>query len=146
VKRYVNERGSTEVATAIHTATLVGTSMISRVETVAALAKAIRVKVLAHEAAEAARAAFHQDWPDLVRVQATEGVIIRADEVAWAGSLRGYDAVQLASALVWRENIGYDVTFATFDRRLWEAAQQHALGLFPLDLPRLLASWQAEAE
>lgn len=50
--------------------------------------------------------------------------------------------MQLASALVWREGLGEDVTFAPFDLQLWEAAAQHALDAFPNDLPRLLDTWR----
>ena len=40
---------------------------------------------------------------------------------------------------MWKENIAGDVTFATFDVALWDAAGRHALTPFPEDLPGLLA-------
>lgn len=54
VKRYVAESGSDIVRDAIATAEVVGTSVISRVETVAALAKAMRVGALTRNEAIAA--------------------------------------------------------------------------------------------
>ena len=61
----------------------------------------------------------------------TEALVSRAEMVAWDYALRGYDAVQLASALTWQESIGADITLATFDRQLWEAAQQAGVHPWP---------------
>jgi hypothetical protein len=58
-----------------------------------------------------------------VRVQATEVLLARADELAWELGLRGYDAVHLASALLWQDGMGERVMVGTFDRALWEAAE-----------------------
>ncbi len=48
--------------------------------------------------------------------------------------LRGYDAVQLAAALVWRDAVGQEVILATFDRELWEAAGRAGLRPWPENL------------
>jgi predicted nucleic acid-binding protein len=45
--------------------------------------------------------------------------------------LRGYDAVQLASALTWHESVGEDIVLATFDQQLWEAAKRAGLKPWP---------------
>ena len=55
----------------------------------------------------------------------------RAESLAWAHGLRGYDAVQLAAALTWRESVGQDIVLATFDRLLWESAPQVGLTPWP---------------
>jgi predicted nucleic acid-binding protein len=142
VKRYVAEPGTSEVAEAVAGAEVVGTSTISRAETAAALAKAVRVGTLVREAAASALQVFRSEWMNLVRVQPTELLIARADSLAWELGLRGYGAVHLASAALWKEGMGQEVTVATFDRRLWEAAIQRGLLPFPDDLPGTLASWQ----
>jgi predicted nucleic acid-binding protein len=134
VKRYVAERGSREVAAAIAAAEGVGTSLISRAETAAALAKAVRVRALTRDEAASALQVFRSEWSNLVRVQATEVLVARADQLAWELGLRGYDAVHLAAALVWQDGMGEPVTVATFDRQLWEAAGQRGLARFPEDL------------
>jgi uncharacterized protein len=64
-------------------------------------------------------------------VPATEALVARAETLAWERALRGYDAIQLASALAWRESIGEDVLLATFDRQLWEAAPAVNLQAWP---------------
>ena len=140
VKRYVAEAGSEEVARLIATTDLVGTSLISRAETSAALAKAARIGILTREGASSALQIFRAEWPLLVRIQATEVVLARADALAWELNLRGYNAVHLASALIWQESMGEAVTLATFDRRLWEAAEQRGMQPFPEDLPSWLDS------
>jgi predicted nucleic acid-binding protein len=138
VKRYVAEPGTSQVAEAIAEAEVAGTSLISRAETAAALAKAVRVGTLTREGAASALQALRSEWPNLVRVQATEMLVARADELAWELGLRGYDAVHLASALLWQDGMGERVTVATFDRQLWEAAEQRGLVPFPDDLPAML--------
>lgn len=138
VKRYVAERGTDEIARLIVTAAGVGTSLISRVETSAALAKAARLGALTRAAGAAALQVFRSEWPLLIRVQATELVLARAELLAWELDLRGYDAVHLASALIWQEGLGEAVTLATFDRQLWNAACTQRMAVFPQDLPAWL--------
>lgn len=144
VKRYVAEQGTAEVMAAMAAAAVIGTSVISRAEMAAALAKAVRMDTLGPDAAGATLQAFRHEWVSLVRVQATEGLLARADTLAWELGLRGYDAVHLASALLWQDGMGEAVTLATFDRRLWAAAAQRGLPVFPADLPTLVALWQSE--
>lgn len=141
VKRYIAEPGTSDVTGAISAATVVGTSIISRAESAAALAKAVRTRTLNQQEAGSALQVFRSEWPNLVRVQATETLIARADVLAWELRLRGYDAVHLASALLWQDGVDEEITFATFDRQLWEAAGQRGLAPFPDDLPAMLAAW-----
>jgi predicted nucleic acid-binding protein len=143
VKRYVAELGSVEVGDAISKADVVGTSLISRPEVAAALAKAVRVEALTQEEASACLQVFREEWPDLMRVQVTEMVVTRADTLAWEHGLRGYDAVHLAAASIWQDALGEQVTFSTFDRRLWETAKRVGLAIHPADLPALLETWKA---
>lgn len=134
VKRYIAEPGMTEVAEAIAEAEAVGTSLISRAEVAAALAKAVRMGTLTRQEAASALQVFRSEWPNLVRVQATEVLMARADELAWELGLRGYDAVHLASALLWQDGMGERVAVATFDRQLWEAVEEQGMIPLPKDL------------
>jgi predicted nucleic acid-binding protein len=143
VKRYVTEVGSAEVAAAISRAAATATALISRAEVAAALAKAVRVNVVTEEESLAALQVFRNDWVDLVRVQVTELVVARADALAWEHGLRGYDAVQLASALIWKDALGEQVTLATFDKHLWTVAESVGFSVYPADLPATLQSWKA---
>ena len=136
VKRYVAEHGSSEVIELTAEADIVATSVISRAEVAAALARGARLGALDHDGARRAQRRFLREWPNLARVPVTELLVSRAETLAWDHGLRGYDAVQLASALTWQESIGEDVMLATFDRQLWEAAPRAGLQVWPEDLGR----------
>lgn len=131
VKRYVAERGSTEVQAVVSAAEALGTSVISRVEVTAALSKAVRARVITRLAAAEALSAFVADWDSIIRVQLTESLCARGARVAWDMGLRGYDAVHLATALFWSEELDETVTVATFDRELWRATQERGLSPWP---------------
>lgn len=141
VKRYVTERGSEEVARLTGESEILGTVLLSRAEVVAALAKAVRVAALSEDAASAARQRFESEWMDLVRLAVPEAVVTRAAELAWSHGLRGYDALHLAAARVWADLMDEPILFATFDRRLWTAAEREELDVWPEDLPAMLDSW-----
>lgn len=145
VKRYVAEPGSAEVAQAILLAEVSGTSLITRAEMAAALAKSVRMNVLGQEAAATALQMFDGDWRNLLHVQVTEQLVTRAGSLAWGMGLRGYDAVHLAAALVWQDGLGEGIAFATFDQRLWTAAGQCGLAAWPVDLPGLIVSWRGSS-
>ena len=57
--------------------------------------------------------------------------VSRAEALAWDFALRGYDAVQLASALTWQEAVGEGITLATFDRQLWDAGKKAGVRIWP---------------
>ena len=131
VKRYVVEAGTAAVNAVIAEADVAGTSLISRAEVAAALARAVRMNVLPRDDAATALRAFRSQWVDLMRIQITEAIIARADALAWEYGLRGYDAVHLAGAQFWQEALGEPVTLATFDRQLWQAAKPAGLAAWP---------------
>ena len=131
VKRYVAEAGSAEVEALIGEAQATGTAVLSRAEVAAALAKAARVGLVTRESALKALQSFNADWEHLIRLQFGEPLAARAATLAWEHGLRGYDAVHLAMALVWRETLGETVTVATYDRELWRGAQASGLSSWP---------------
>lgn len=134
VKRYVAERGSRETVELTARAEVVATSVVSRAEVAAALAKAVRIGLLGAENARKARQTFVAEWADIARIPVTESLISRAETLAWEYALRGYDAVQLASALTWQESVGAPIILATFDRQLWEASQKAGVCVWPAKL------------
>ena len=142
VKLFADEPGTAEVSHAVQEAELVGTVAISRAEVIAALAKAVRVGALSTDDARSARHRFRTEWLHFLRLQVSDFLIDRAGDLAWAYSLRGYDAVQLAAADLWRESLDAPVSLATFDLKLWEAASAAGLVPFPQNLPELLESWK----
>ncbi len=131
VKRYVTERGSRETADVCAKAEIVATSLVSRAEVAAAFAKAVRVGIVEPDKGRKAQRAFVSQWPDFAKVPVTEALVARAEALAWDAALRGYDAVQLASALTWQESVGAEITLATFDRQLWDAGKQVGMHVWP---------------
>ena len=135
VKRYVADAGSAEVEALVREARLAGTVIVSRAEVAAGLARAMRTRLVTSEVASKAREAFQADWESMVRVQVGEPLAARAAALAWDHGLRGYDAVHLAAALVWRETLDEPVTVATYDRELWRGAQASGLVPWPAEMP-----------
>lgn len=135
VKRHVDERGSRETLDFAARAEVVATSLVSRAEVAAALAKAVRAKLLDEDEAREMQRAFAAQWPDIARIPVTEALVSRAETLAWEYGLRGYDAVQLASAVLFQESLGTAVRLATFDRQLWHAAQSAGFEPWPDKAP-----------
>lgn len=131
VKRYLGERGSSETIALTAESEMIATSIVSRAEVAAALAKAVRIGLVKDDVARNAQRRFAGDWPDLVRVPVTEALVERAEAMAWEHGLRGYDAVQLAAALTWQESVGEEIVVATFDQQLWGAAKRSGLKAWP---------------
>jgi predicted nucleic acid-binding protein len=136
VKRYVAERGSKEVIELTTAAEIVATSLISRAEVAAAFAWAVRLGVLDHDGGRRAQRRFSREWPDLARVPVSEALVSRAEMSAWDYGLRGYDAVQLASAVTWQDSIGEGVFLGAFDGQLWEVAPGAGLKVWPETLAK----------
>lgn len=131
IKRYVREEGTPDVVRWVEEATLSGSSLIARAEMAAAISRLWRMKALNEAAAVRALAAFRSHWPTYARFPLHETTVARADELAWQYGLRGYDAVHLASAVLWQEYLSEPVTLATYDRRLGDAARTAGLAVLP---------------
>ena len=134
VKRYVVEKGSSETIELVGRAEQVGTSLVSRAEVAATVAKGVRLGWLTAETGRTAQGTFLSHWPFLVRIPVTEALLSRTDALAWDYALRGYDAVQLASALSWQDALDRPVTLATFDYELWEAGKEAGMLVWPAKL------------
>ncbi len=131
VKRYVSEVGSAELNALATGAVAVGTAIVTRAEVAAALARAVRIGVIDDPGGRRAQRRLSREWTDFMRVPVTEALVARAEAVAWEHRLRGYDAVQLASALTWQDALGQEIVLATFDRHLWEAAPHAGVRAWP---------------
>jgi predicted nucleic acid-binding protein len=131
VKRYVVESGSTEVNNWIHKAQVVTTSIISRTEVAAAFQRAARMQIIDTEGCRLALDLFRSEWESFVRLPVNEITVIRADYLTGKHNLRGYDAVHLASALIWQESIGSRVRLITYDDQLRQAGVEEGLLILP---------------
>lgn len=136
VKQYVQERSSRDVQDLIQTAEHAGTSQITRTEMAAALARATRMGLIPVTEGESAWNGFLADWESITRLKVTGQIIERSSALAWKYPLRGYDAMHLASAVLWQETLDVQIILATFDRELWSAGSQAGLIVWPEKLPR----------
>lgn len=58
-------------------------------------------------------------------------IVERAVSLARRYHLQTYDAVHLAAARTWQEMLVEPVALATFDRKLWQAAQWDGMHVYP---------------
>lgn len=135
VKLFVTEANSGATRIAFQNAQALGTGLLTRAELGAALARGARGGLLSEDEAQKARQWLRRVWPTWIHVMMNADLVSRAESLAWDYKLRGYDAVHLASALSWQDQIGYPVTMATFDQELWDAAALEGLGVWPDTAP-----------
>lgn len=134
LKRYINEAGSEELNSLLAGADEIATVVITRVETASAVTRLVFLRSITEEEGERLWNEFSEDWEIITRLQVTSQGIERAATLARHYGLRGYDAVHLASAILWQENLNLPVTLATFDRNLWRAARQAGVAVWPDEL------------
>ena len=135
VKLFVVEDGSQATRAMVGQAQVLGTGLLTRAELGAALARGMRRGILGKAEGHTARRQVEAVWPTWVHVAVDENLVQWAERLAWQYGLRGYDAVHLASALVWQEHIGYPVTIASFDQELWQASHRAGLSTWPEQIP-----------
>ena len=123
VKCYIAEDGSDDVIALMADAAAVATSLVTRTEVAAALAKAVREDRVDEDEAQRAHRKFLREWPDFGRVPVTDALVERADALAWEHGLRAYDSVQLAAALAC-EDIGRRTRSGRATRHLRSPASQ----------------------
>jgi predicted nucleic acid-binding protein len=127
VKLWLVESGSDLAAELWRAATLRITSPISYVECRAALSAAARAGRLPRAAAAKARSSLDAHWRELNIVHVDGQLIATAGDLAESDSLRGFDAVQLASALAAAEHTA--LAFVSWDTDLSAAALGHGLAV-----------------
>jgi uncharacterized protein len=135
-KLYLKEDGSAETLDRVQGEPTAASTLLTRVEVPAAIARAARMRTIDRQAASNAIARFERDWPDFLALPVTGVVASRAASLAVSHGLRAYDAVHLASALTWANALAEPVVFATFDHALWRAAHDEGLDAWPEGLGR----------
>lgn len=131
VKRYVREAGTDEVIALLESAGSVGSASLTKVEMAVAVEKTVRQGWVERKIALQAWQDFLDHWSSFTRLNIPPGTIDRASSLAWEYGLRGYDAMHLASALLWKETLETQITLATFDRDLWQAGKKAGMGVWP---------------
>jgi len=129
VKLLVAEDGSDVTRAAAAAASALVSSHVTLVEIHSALARMRADGRISRRAHTAQRTAFAALWADIGVVPTDDRVIERAADLAERHLLRGYDAVQLSSAVELLP--ASELQFACWDERLNVAAARERLALMP---------------
>lgn len=122
IKRYVDEDGSVRVHELWDQATGIATSVVAFAEMMATLNRKLREGVLSTREFSRTAASFKSDYRRFILIPVTDVLNGRIEVLARKYSLRGFDAIHLASALVIRNKGTIETGFACYDRTLNEAA------------------------
>lgn len=131
VKRYFEEKYSSEVIRAWESALAISTSAVAYAELVAAVYRKAAEARARKSLIQRILRAFQEDWSSFVIVEADNRLNETIHKVIDSHNLRGFDAIHLASALAVGSVITDDFLFACYDERLRQAAQAEGLNTMP---------------
>lgn len=123
IKLLVREPGSDRMHQAGSEAEAIGVCRITWAEAMAAMARRQREDPASSSDLDQARQLLIRTWAQFVIVEVSQRLVESAGRYADAFALRGYDSVQLAAAHELHLSTDLPITFASFDRRLNQAAQ-----------------------
>ena len=127
VKRYVEEEGAAQVNEFWDNASAVSTSVVAFAETMAVFKRKQRERVLSSSEYEEIVREFKEDYRHLLLVPVSEALNIAIEDLLKRHSMRGFDAIHLASAKVFNGVDDEDLLFACFDQALNNAATKEGL-------------------
>lgn len=130
VKAYVSEQMSDSVIDAINRADIVASHVIAYVEAHAAFSRLKREKKINEAAFEKIKQGFVEDWRNYLQVDSSLTLLQHASDLSDAFSLRAYDSVHLAAAVLLYRQSHQLILFACFDQRLNKAAKLLGLELY----------------
>ena len=122
IKRFVTEKGTSWVRSTVVRDAPIATAKIAYAEIFAGLARKLRERQISQSLHALACRQFERDWRSYIQVELRDEVLYQARDLIQRHPLRGFDAVHLASALMLRNELDEQVTFAAADRRLLQAA------------------------
>lgn len=109
-------------------AKVVFTSLLAFPEVLSAINRACREGRCLKSQMEVVRNEFLRIWPNFQWIRVNEDLMQQAGELIFKHSLRGFDAVHLASALLLKQEGGaIDLFFSCFDQNLNRAARKEGL-------------------
>lgn len=129
IKRYVEEEGTDKVDRLWSESLDIATSVIAFAETAAAFSRKLREGVLTEKEYTATLRVFKTDFDSLILIPITSSLNLTIERLVRLYPLRGFDAIHLSSALIFRDSGSDPVHFACFDRPLNEAALSEGLAI-----------------
>jgi predicted nucleic acid-binding protein len=131
IKLLIDEPESDQMQQASSDAEAIAVCRITWAEAMAAMARRQREDPMSGNNIDLARGRLIQNWNDLTIVEVSQNLVETAGRFADGFALRGYDSVQLAAAHELRISTDQTLTFASYDRRLRQAAQLLQLEVLP---------------
>jgi predicted nucleic acid-binding protein len=128
---FLDEEGSSTIASLVADGPLSATSPLGYVECRAVFARLAREGHLTPRQLVEIVQTLDERWNDLIAVELADAVRREAGSLADEYGLRGAGAVHLASARTFAESARAPVVFACFDRRLWRAANAAGFEMAP---------------
>lgn len=123
IKLFIREPQSDRMQQLSCRAAVIAVCRISWAEAMAGLARRQRDDPASGDDLELARQHLITSWPSFAIVEVSQVLVETAGRFADAFALRGYDSVQLAAAHELHVTAAVPLTFASYDRRLNQAAQ-----------------------
>lgn len=127
VKLYAPEPESAAVQQLVDNAEIAAISLVAYAEARAAFARKRRERALDRKNYRRIIQELDHDWDNYFTVDVTEALVKRAGLLAEKHGLRGYDAIQLSSAILIREESRQTASFCCFDDRLLRAGRREGL-------------------
>ena len=121
VKRYVTEPGSAKVRSLFRRQRAIAVARIASAELAAAVARQYREGAVTATTRDTILARLNRDFAQMTVVEIRAAMLARVPTLVVRWPLRGYDAVQLASALT-LHTTGVSTTFWSSDADLVSAA------------------------
>jgi len=129
IKRYVEEEGTDTVDRLWSESLDIATSVIAFAETAAAFSRKLREGVLTEKEYTSTLRIFKTDFDSFILIPITTSLNLTIERLVRLYPLRGFDAIHLSSALIFRDSGSVSVHFACFDRPLNEAALREGLAV-----------------
>jgi predicted nucleic acid-binding protein len=123
IKLLIDEPESDQMQQASTDAEAIAVCRITWAEAMAAMARRQREDPTSGDDIDLARGRLIQNWNDMSIVEVSQSLVQTAGRFADGFALRGYDSVQLAAAHELQRSTDQTLTFASYDRRLKQAAQ-----------------------
>ncbi len=127
IKRYVEEDGTECVDTLWEDCWGVATSVVAFAEAMSAFGRKRREGLLSVKEHTATVEKFKDDYEHLILVPLDNDLNSLMENLFGRHPLRGFDAIHLASALVFANSKETDLFFACFDKTLNKAAKKERL-------------------
>lgn len=133
IKLYIAEDGSQALKERVGDEVL-AVSQLTYGETFATFARRFRENLLSAEEHQELGEVFANDWEAFLKIPFSDDVLLHVPELCRRHPLRGADAMQLACALMLRQE-QLEILFATSDQRLLAAARGEGLAVFDPENP-----------